>query len=99
MAGCRREPGSNLPAVCGAGQGRARDAATGGQGALGGANEDFRKAPSFDARAALASDPALLERMLADYAVKYPAEIEKWRPRFREGLASGERVLIAYQPL
>jgi len=64
-----------------------------------GTSEDFRKAPSFEARAALAKDEALLERLMATYERKYPAEIGRWRERFREGFADGSRVLIRYTPL
>lgn len=64
-----------------------------------GKNEDFRKAPSFDARARIVKDDALLDRMIAAYEKKYPDEIGKWRDRFRSGFASGERVIIVYEPL
>jgi hypothetical protein len=69
------------------------------KGPLGGTREDFRRAPSFDARAARIEDPAVFERMLAAYERKYPEEIGTWRERFRAGFASGERVLIGYTPL
>ena len=62
-------------------------------------NEDFRKAPSFEARAARISDEKVLERLLADYEKKYPKEIGAWRDKFRAGFASGERVLIGYEPV
>ena len=64
-----------------------------------GRNEDFRKGPSFESRASLTKDDTLLERMIAVYEKKYPAEIGKWRDRFREGHADGTRVLIRYVPL
>jgi hypothetical protein len=64
-----------------------------------GRSEEFRKAPSFDARAALAKDPALLERLIASYERKYPAEIGRWRDRFRAGFADGSRVLVRYAPV
>lgn len=63
-----------------------------------GRSEAFRSAPSFDARARLVKDPALLARLLAVYDEKYPGEIGRWRDRFEKGFASGERVLIAYEP-
>ena len=63
-----------------------------------GKNEAFRAAPSFDARASLARDPALLDRLVAAYERKYPNEIESWRDRFRSGFADGSRVLIRYAP-
>lgn len=59
----------------------------------------FRKAPSLDARASLEDDPAARERALAAFGEKYAAEWSKWGPRFRNGLASGERVLIRYTPI
>ena len=64
-----------------------------------GRSEEFRKAPSFDARGAFAKDPALLDRLIATYERKYPAEIGRWRDRFRQGFADGSRVLIHYTPL
>jgi hypothetical protein len=64
-----------------------------------GTNEDFRKAPSFVGRARTSQEPQLLERMLVDYERKYPDEIGRWRDRFREGLASGERVILLYEPV
>jgi hypothetical protein len=69
------------------------------KGTLGMKNEEFRKAPTFDARARVLDGPALIERLLTDYAKKYPDEIGTWRQRFRDGIASGERVLIGYEPL
>jgi hypothetical protein len=66
--------------------------------ALGGGREEFRQAPSFVGRARVSKDAALLERLLVVYEKKYPAEIGRWRDRFRSGLASGERLLLIYQP-
>jgi hypothetical protein len=63
-----------------------------------GKNEAFRSAPSFDARASLANDPKLLDRLIAAYERKYPREIADWRDRFRKGFADGSRVLIRYTP-
>ncbi len=65
---------------------------------LGGRNERFRQAPSFDARAELSKDEALLERLLAIYEKKYPAEIASWRDRMRAGFHDGSRLLIRYVP-
>ena len=50
-----------------------------------GTNEDFRAAPHFDARVEVATDPELLERMLAVFEKKYPAEIGEWRDKMRNG--------------
>lgn len=59
----------------------------------------FRSAPSFLAGASLEADAAVRERALAAYGQKYPDEWDKWRPRFRDGLADGSRVLIRYVPV
>jgi hypothetical protein len=64
-----------------------------------GANEAFRKGPSFDARADIVNDTAILDRLLEQYESKYPAEIGKWRGPMRSGVADGSRVLIRYRPL
>ena len=64
-----------------------------------GRNDAFTKAPSFDARARVVKDPAVLDRLIAAYEKKYPAEIGSWRDRFKSGFASGERVLISYEPI
>jgi hypothetical protein len=64
-----------------------------------GRDESFRKGPSFEARARVVKDPAVLERLIAVYEKKYPSEIGRWRDRFQSGFASGERVLIAYEPV
>jgi hypothetical protein len=66
---------------------------------LGGTNVGFRHGPTFVARAAVSKDPALLERILAVYAKKYPDEIDRWASRMRTGLAAGERVLLRYTPI
>jgi len=62
-------------------------------------NDDFREGPSFVARAERITDPEVLDRLLVAYERKYPDEIGEWRSRFREGFASGERVLIGYAPV
>ena len=63
-----------------------------------GHDQGFRQAPSFEARAEAVKDDALLERLLAIYAKKYPDEIDKWRDRMRRGYTDGTRVLIRYTP-
>jgi hypothetical protein len=64
-----------------------------------GRNEAFREAPSFDAQVSRSEDTELLDRLMKLYGGKYPGEIAKWEPRFREGFASGERVLLRYAPI
>jgi hypothetical protein len=68
------------------------------KGSLGSRNEAFREGPHFEARAEISSDAELVERVLAVYDRKYPAEIGKWRERMRDGVADGGRVLIRYRP-
>lgn len=63
-----------------------------------GKNESFREGHHFDARASIVRDEALLERLLATYEHKYPAEIATWRDRMRSGYRDGSRVLIRYLP-
>jgi hypothetical protein len=64
-----------------------------------GTNEAFRQAPSFDARVSRSEEAALLERLILLYREKYPGEIGRWEERFRSGFASGERILLRYEPL
>ncbi|MGH0028430.1 MAG: hypothetical protein ACQGVC_01460 [Myxococcota bacterium] len=64
-----------------------------------GRNEAFRKAPSFDARAEIVKDDALLEELLALYDKKYPDEIADWRDKMRSGYHDGSRLLIRYTPV
>jgi len=64
-----------------------------------GENEDFRRGPSFEARAEFVDEVRVLDRLLAQYERKYPAEIGKWSDRMRDGFADGSRVLIRYRPL
>ncbi|HME69201.1 MAG TPA: twin-arginine translocation signal domain-containing protein [Myxococcota bacterium] len=63
-----------------------------------GHSEAFRAGPSFDARVRKRKDEALLTRLLAAYEKKYPSEFPSWRDRMRAGNASGERVLLQYEP-
>jgi len=62
-------------------------------------NEEFRKGPSFDARASFVKDDALIDRLLDVYDRKYPGEIDAWRGRMRDGYFSGSRAVIRYTPL
>lgn len=58
----------------------------------------FREAPSFVARASIDGNRAAQERALESFGRKYTDEWGSWGPRFRDGLASGERVMIRYSP-
>jgi len=64
-----------------------------------GHDEGFRQAPYFDARAAFSTDAALLDRVLATFERKYPAEIGRWRDRMRQGVQDGSRVMVKYTPV
>lgn len=58
----------------------------------------FKQSPTTLAGARLETNPTVHARALAEFGAKYSEEWSKWGPRFREGLASGERVLIRYSP-
>ena len=62
------------------------------------APEKVKTAPSFVASARLDTDRAVFDRLLAAYAVKYPDEWAKWKPRFESSYADGTRVVIRYKP-
>ena len=61
------------------------------------APEKVKSAPSFVAHASLERDRAVFDRLLAAYAVKYPDEWDKWKPRFESSYADGTRVVIRYR--
>lgn len=61
-------------------------------------NGSFRSGPSYVARARLERDRGVHARALEAFGAKYPDEWDKWGPRFRDGLASGGRVLLRYTP-
>jgi len=58
----------------------------------------YRNGPSLDARAVLDRDTASHAKALEVFGQKYADEWGRWGPRFRNGLASGERVMIRYSP-
>ena len=62
-------------------------------------NEDFRRAPRFEARARIDRDPALLDRLMGVYSSKYPEEFSDWEKDMRAGFASGERWIVRYAPI
>jgi len=61
--------------------------------------EKLATAPSFDATARIDKDRAVFDRLLAAYAVKYPDEWSKWKPRFESSYGDGSRVVIRYSPV
>lgn len=55
--------------------------------------------PSFVARGELVKgDRALEDRLMADYAKKYPDGWGKFEQAFRDGFKSGDRVIVRYTP-
>jgi len=62
-------------------------------------SEEFRGAPSFDARARIEKDARVLAQQVAAYDKKYGADFDRWRDEMRDGVASGKRVLIRYEPI
>jgi hypothetical protein len=62
------------------------------------AGEKWKDAPTFDAKAKLERDAAVQASALALFGKRYPAEWDKWGPRFKHGLEDGSRVLIRYSP-
>lgn len=65
----------------------------------GSTNEDFRKGPSFEARASFETDRSVLERLIETYEDKYAGEFDRWREDMRTGFYSGKRKLIRYEPI
>jgi hypothetical protein len=63
------------------------------------ADEKWKTAPTFDAKAKIEKDAAAHASALALFGNKYPAEWSKWGPRFRDGLADGSRILLRYSPI
>lgn len=58
----------------------------------------YREAPGCVAQARIESDPAVHSRALGVFGEKYASAWDSWGPRFKNGLASGDRVLIRYTP-
>jgi len=55
--------------------------------------------PSFVAKGELVKgDRALEDRLMADYAKKYPDGWTKFEQAFRDGFKSGDRVVVRYTP-
>jgi hypothetical protein len=54
--------------------------------------------PAFEGRAELVKDSALEDRLMADYAKKYPDGWVKFEKAFRDGFKSGDRVVVRYTP-
>ena len=54
--------------------------------------------PAFDARGEVVHDGAVEQRLMDEYARKYPEGWSRFADKFRDGFKSGERVLVRYTP-
>jgi len=54
--------------------------------------------PAFDATGEVVKDAATEQKMMDEYARKYPEGWARFADKFREGFKSGERVLVRYAP-
>jgi hypothetical protein len=54
--------------------------------------------PSFDATGEVVKDTAAEQRLMAEYARKYPDGWDRYKDKFRDGFKSGDRVLVRYRP-
>ena len=54
--------------------------------------------PTFDATGALVHDATTQEKLMADYARKYPEGWKRFADSFRDGFKTGDRVLVRYTP-
>ena len=54
--------------------------------------------PAFDARGEVVHDAAVEQRLMGEYAHKYPEGWSRFADKFRGGFKSGDRVLVRYTP-
>jgi hypothetical protein len=54
--------------------------------------------PAFDAIGEVVHDPATEQRLMDEYAKKYPEGWSRFADKFRDGFKSGDRVLVRYTP-
>jgi hypothetical protein len=54
--------------------------------------------PAFDATGEVVKDAATEQKLMDEYARKYPEGWARFADKFREGFKSGERVLVRYTP-
>src|SRR5262245_50960073 len=54
--------------------------------------------PAFDATGEVVHDAATEQKMLEEYARKYPEGWARFADKFKEGFKTGERVLVRYTP-
>lgn len=63
------------------------------------AGEKIALAPTFLASAAVDTDSAAFERLLASYAIRYADEWSKWKPNFESSYKDRSRTVIRYTPI
>src|SRR5262245_34524714 len=54
--------------------------------------------PGFDATGEMVHDAAVEQKLMDEYARKYPEGWARFADKFREGFKNGERVLVRYTP-
>ena len=54
--------------------------------------------PAFDATGEVVHDAAIQQRLMDEYAKKYPEGWSRFADKFRDGFKSGDRVLVRYTP-
>ena len=54
--------------------------------------------PAFEARGEVVHDAAAEQRLMDEYARKYPEGWSRFADKFRDGFKNGERVLVCYAP-
>ena len=54
--------------------------------------------PAFDATGEIVKDPAAEQRLMAEFARKYPDGWARFADSFRDGFKTGDRVLVRYRP-
>jgi len=54
--------------------------------------------PAFEARGEVVRDAAAEQRLMDEYARKYPEGWSRFADKFRDGFKNGERVLVRYAP-
>jgi len=54
--------------------------------------------PAFDATGEVVRDGAVEQRLMDEYARKYPEGWARFADKFRDGFKTGERVLVRYTP-
>lgn len=68
-------------------------------GPVGRAGDRYRDAPTFEARSEIETRADVFDRLMSTFAVRYPDEWKKWRPRFQKGHDDGSRVMVRYTPI